>query len=261
MEMTKLINLQTNTAKRREWARQLRLTISLERKFARDVAKVLKRQYRDAAKYVNSFVYDADQAVINHAWDMRDEFKSNYVRIANTFSEDVFKEFEKSMHIIETKTLMDDFWRFMTFWITTNSAKQVQKVNNTTKKILRNIINKSIDTGDTNEQTARKIREVGEISTITRARTIARTETHTAAMKSTKEAMGATRQIRMKEWISANDSRTRTKMFDHRKADGEHIGFDDFFVNTDEALEYPGDFRGSAGNIINCRCGVLYYTQ
>ena len=42
--------------------------------------------------------------------------------------------------------------------------------------------------------------------------------------------------------------------FDHVSAHGEEVPSDGLFVMTGEELEYPGDGRGSAGNIVNCRC-------
>ena len=39
---------------------------------------------------------------------------------------------------------------------------------------------------------------------------------------------------------------------------GQKVGeFDKFFVGGEE-LEYPGDPKGKAGNIINCRCKVVF---
>jgi hypothetical protein len=36
------------------------------------------------------------------------------------------------------------------------------------------------------------------------------------------------------------------------------IPIDDFFDVGGEKLKYPGDPRGSAGNVIQCRCAVVY---
>ena len=54
-----------------------------------------------------------------------------------------------------------------------------------------------------------------------------------------------------KEWIAGSDARVRP---DHARADGQIVKFDEMFLVGGEKLEYPGDPRGSAGNVINCRC-------
>lgn len=256
-----MINLTDENAKKREWQRQLRLQISLENKFAKDVQRILKKQYLESARLAEGYNWDVDYAVDLYKEEMIETFRTNYRQIATTMSDDTLKEFEKSYVTFEQKGLIEEFWQFMNIWILANSASQVVKVSNTTKKILRTIISNSINDGDTNRETSKKIKEVSEISTITRARTIARTETHTAGMKSLNETMKASRQVLMKEWFSANDSRVRVKNFNHLKAHGERVMLDGYFMMTGEALEYPGDFIGSAGNVINCRCAVLHHTN
>lgn len=65
-----------------------------------------------------------------------------------------------------------------------------------------------------------------------------------------------------KTWITAGDDSVRGSRpgdeFSHIDADGETVGVNDAFTGTGEELMYPGDEAGSAGNIINCRCTVIY---
>ena len=56
-----------------------------------------------------------------------------------------------------------------------------------------------------------------------------------------------------KEWIAGSDARVRP---DHAEADGQIVKFDEMFIVGGEKLEYPGDPRGSASNVINCRCST-----
>lgn len=59
-----------------------------------------------------------------------------------------------------------------------------------------------------------------------------------------------------KQWIRKrpHDSRTRKA---HRKADGQIRPLGNAFKVGGEALQFPGDPAGSAGNIVNCRCTLL----
>jgi hypothetical protein len=54
-----------------------------------------------------------------------------------------------------------------------------------------------------------------------------------------------------KTWIAILDNKTRTA---HAEADLQQVAIDDTYIVDGEALRYPRDPRGSASNIINCRC-------
>jgi uncharacterized protein with gpF-like domain len=85
------------------------------------------------------------------------------------------------------------------------------------------------------------------------ARTIARTETHSAyeegRWESVKEA-----QPTHKMWLSSRDGKVRSfaagDEFNHA-IDGEIVPIDELFSN---GLMYPLEPNGEAGNVINCRC-------
>lgn len=57
-----------------------------------------------------------------------------------------------------------------------------------------------------------------------------------------------------KRWISALDDTTRDA---HAEVDGQEVGVNEPFIVSGEELMYPGDPRGSAGNVINCRCSHI----
>ena len=54
-----------------------------------------------------------------------------------------------------------------------------------------------------------------------------------------------------KEWSTALDGRERDS---HARADGQTVPFNQPFIVQGEELMEPGDRRGSASNVINCRC-------
>jgi uncharacterized protein with gpF-like domain len=90
---------------------------------------------------------------------------------------------------------------------------------------------------------------------------IARTETTTITNASTFMAGSSSDLVMDKVWISAQDKRTRRKVFDHLNMNGVKVPYDDDFIVSGESLAYPGDItnrevRTSAGNIINCRCKI-----
>lgn len=86
------------------------------------------------------------------------------------------------------------------------------------------------------------------------AERLVRTEAHMAreAGKQLSYAEAEKDGVEMqKMWMSSMDDRVRDE---HGWADGQTVNVNDKFMVGGEELEYPGDRRGSAGNVINCRC-------
>jgi hypothetical protein len=93
-----------------------------------------------------------------------------------------------------------------------------------------------------------------------RARMIVRTETLFASEIGRKLAADKSEYETGKEWIAANDHRTRHS---HRAVDGEIIAQDAKFAVSIykgnlpigvDMMTGPGDINASPGNVINCRC-------
>lgn len=94
-----------------------------------------------------------------------------------------------------------------------------------------------------------------------RAATVARTEAM-AAVNASHLAAAADHQNRtgtrmVKTWQAHTGSPTTRPA--HRAADGQTVALTAPFIVGDEALQYPGDPAGSAGNVINCRCTTSYH--
>ena len=83
---------------------------------------------------------------------------------------------------------------------------------------------------------------------------IARTEGHRIASEAASNAQYAAREKGadvLKQWDATLDGRTRPS---HREVDGEIRELDEVFSN---GLQYPGDPKGAAAEVINCRCALL----
>ena len=61
-----------------------------------------------------------------------------------------------------------------------------------------------------------------------------------------------------KEWITANDERVRSN---HAVANGQIVDFDKKFLVGGEYLDRAGDPRGSAANVVNCRCSIAPFPK
>lgn len=105
-------------------------------------------------------------------------------------------------------------------------------------------------------------KRVGGQYSVSRAMTIARTETHKAANTSQYYRASVASQDSeldvIVEWISTNDGRVRD---DHKHADGQTRPIGQPFNVGGELLMYPSDPKGSAANVINCRCVLGYDTK
>ena len=84
--------------------------------------------------------------------------------------------------------------------------------------------------------------------------TIARTEAHAAANGGTHARWRDGGEVASSTWSATGDGDTRDA---HREASGQTVPLNQPFVVGGEPLRYPGDPRGSASNIIRCRCIAL----
>jgi hypothetical protein len=92
-----------------------------------------------------------------------------------------------------------------------------------------------------------------------RAVTVARTETLAAVnagvyRSAQLEAEQRGDRAPFKQWIATADPRTRDT---HREADKQRTLLSEPFVVGGAQLLYPGDPRGPAGEVINCRCSLF----
>ena len=112
------------------------------------------------------------------------------------------------------------------------------------------------------DQIARNVNRILGPTIRARANLIARTETHNAASFANHQYYSDVAdelEINMKKkWIAISDARTRSF---HADASGQVRDMDDDFDVGGAKMSYPGDPRGGARNVINCRCVVSYVDE
>lgn len=151
---------------------------------------------------------------------------------------------------------------FVLSWVRRHSVKRVAQITKTTARAVRRQIITGTRLGWSQAKIAESIREAtaGEIGR-KRAERIARTETHTAFERGSYEQAKELRTLGLdivSEWAAVEDERTRP---DHAEADGQTVGLGKPFTVGNEAMRFPGDPRGSAKQVIACRCTALYYVR
>ena len=175
---------------------------------------------------------------------------------------DVQRDIVKTLGVILEKK-DDAFDRWLAFvlaqWIAEETAAAAIETALTTRSDIANAIAISVENNETSAQTAKKILKTKGLSPF-RAETIALTETHNAAMYANKESgkrlSAETETELLKVWIPVQDSRTR----DTHAAMSSHqpITMDSKFTVGRDRMDRPGDPRGSAANVIRCRCTMAY---
>ena len=141
----------------------------------------------------------------------------------------------------------------VTQWILTNARKYAADITVTMKRRIKQIIAEGEEQGWSIDAIANRLRDEFKFA-LHRTRTQARTEVVSASNHAavvTAENAG----MQKKQWITAADERVRET---HQQAEGEQVDIKMPFTATGEPLMYPGDKNGSPGNIINCRCTVIF---
>jgi len=179
------------------------------------------------------------------------QIKEMYLEIYTTLGKPHLKRIEKTLKA------EIDFESIISQWLNTNAGLRIVSVHQTLIESIIGVIAKGYEDNISIAEITRNLqRKFGWYKT--QALRIARTETTTATNYATILAAQSSELVLEKTWISVQDNRTRRKIFDHLDMNGQKVGeFDKFFVGGEE-LEYPGDMKGKAGNIINCRCKVVF---
>lgn len=93
---------------------------------------------------------------------------------------------------------------------------------------------------------------------VNRAVTVARTETIGALNAGRQDSFAAIADVLAEpmeqQWLATADDRTRRT---HRAADGQRTPVGSYFQVGNAELMFPGDPRGPAKEVINCRCTTL----
>jgi uncharacterized protein with gpF-like domain len=158
--------------------------------------------------------------------------------------------------VIERKDFADTVRRLSERYIRLEAfRRRIVRISETTRDTIVTQVERGFAAGLGQEGVARMIRQsVPEIARY-RSRVIARTETHGAAGYGAHGAARETGLTLQKEWVAAEDERTRET---HAALDGTIVGMDDYFDVGGSSAQYPGDPALPPEESINCRCVVAY---
>lgn len=249
----------TTLNRRRELAIQNALVDRLAAGFERSLAKQLNATMIKAVRQFNKDGSDIgiNSIVMQDVPRLEKLFASQYRSVMIEFGNRILSGL-KSHKPTARKDVNDDFMVRVNDFIRVYALDRATSISGTTIDQLRSIIQEGSVDGLGTREIARNITE--RIPTIAnyRSNTIARTETHSASGYASEMAATETGLNLKKEWVAFIDGREREA---HAEADGQVVNRDEDFTVDGEQLAYAGDPSGSAGNIINCRCTVLYFEE
>jgi len=259
-----MFNVASRQGKAQYQGEMLRIMARLEQPFARGLAPLLKKQFNAAADLVEQGLTAVDRAVDKMLFPLNSFFVDRYTRVAVVFGDEALKRWAESEGK-KADSMRTRYWQSINGWARREAATKVVKINRATRNNIATVLSNGMKDGKSNADIAKEIRSVGGITSRVRAARIARTETHTASVNAVNEATKSTGMEFEREWVAAIDDRTRgagaKDQFSHIKANGEKVGMEQPFLATGEALMFPGDPKGSPGNVVNCRCVLLYHRK
>ena len=127
------------------------------------------------------------------------------------------------------------------------------KVSETTREIVHQMILKANAENWTVDEFARNLSDKVADFAPWRARLWARTESAKVDNAGAVEGFKETEYVERKGWMCSFVPESRDS---HIAADGQEVGLDEDFDVGGERMAYPGDPKGSAGEVCNCLCGT-----
>lgn len=194
--------------------------------------------------------------------------RAGYLRAGEVFSAAVLASAKSTVLVRELKE-EDPYLDALARFAESQAGRKITRIQATTKKRIRSYIEEAlVEASETGERSstlvAAAIKEAYDGMSDGRAYTIARTETHNAALYAMQESARSLEIPGMKKgWVSApNDGRNRDF---HLEMNGEEVLLSEKFEvrnpngGVDE-MDGPGDTSAPAEQVVSCRCVLVFST-
>ena len=199
-----------------------------------------------------------------------DDVKGAMVRVYQECGSDFAETTYNSIAKQEQKSLSRELYMaWMKEYAEKQTGNRITLITNTTEERFKQIVKEQTIIGQAEGYSIDKIaaniqKQIG-LSNNYRAVRIARTEVVSASNAGSITAAKSTNLSLNKVWLATKTGNTRDS---HKEMDGVKVGLNDEFkvprYNSNGAIEgydymqHPGHPDGSAGNVINCRCTIIY---
>lgn len=137
-----------------------------------------------------------------------------------------------------------------------NTANKMKGVSDELWQEISASLAEGVENGESIDQLAERVKAAAAVTT-PRALTVARTTVVNASNAGSfaQATLLATDDAMKKQWVATEDLRTRD---DHRLADGQTVPLMGKFTVGGWLMDHPGDPDAPAGEVINCRCTLVY---
>lgn len=186
---------------------------------------------------------------------IKNMFIEIYTTIGINYGNRIKKTLEKTTkaNILFNDVLLEQILLFLS----NEGGIKITSVRSTLIESLIKAVKDSLKDNATVIEIQNAIFEIGKRSGVFykwQALRIARTETTSASGLAAYQTAQQSNLVMTKKWISAQDNRTR---LDHAIENGQAVDLEQPFIMADGSeLFYPGDTKGKASQVINCRCTI-----
>lgn len=251
--MIKSFNLQTEEQKTTYWKAMDRRRTG----YYASVTQKIKRRFGEEQKAVLE-AFESGGLVLAEASHLAQlqEWRMLLKQIGTTVMEDfgssAFDGFKSAFMLRERKAGFDVYADEVQRFIEENVGIKISGISDTTLKALQGAVGAGESEGESVAEISQRLRAVYDGFDSQRAFLIARTEVIGYSNAGSRYAAKQTGLDLEKEWIATRDDKTRPS---HEDMDGERRDIDEPYSN---GLMFPGDPRGRAKEIIQCRCTEGY---
>ena len=241
--------------RKREQRRQSLLLDRLDARFgpifAREIARA-SREMLDAYEATGEVGAGRD-----HYEHLEREFQRMAAHAALTFGGRVLEQGKAAGLILERKEDFAQMMMRLALQYVGQEAvrRKITSISENTRARIVSLVDQGYRDGLGVAEIARGIRDRIPGMSQMRGALIARTEAHGAANFGADVAARETGLNLRKEWVSAEDERTRET---HAAADGQIVGMDDAFDVGGVSMMFPGDPSAPVEEVANCRCSVAH---
>ena len=264
-----MFNVRSQTEAARYQRYFLRLMESFERKLRPNWFSLLQDVFAKAATNIEHSDHDMNAVIKQHRIDVHKRLSLDYRNILAYFGSFTFDQFnkiyKKSIKAPNVKGMEEVYWDSVQQWSKSSALKKSLLISDNTKQLIHGIVRRGMRDGLSNADLVKQLREGKKDFNKVRATRIVRTETHSAANKATEAGVRSTGYPHDKVWRATLDDRVRglglKDRYNHIRANGQKRTLEEDFDVSGQKLSFPGDPKGSAGNIVNCRCVLTYETK
>ena len=241
--------------------------LKLHRSYEKRAFRIFRKGLRKAARRIpfdslDEFNYKTSIEFNIAESDIYESYFRAYLSIGILYGNRVVRGIKKDTKSLELQDFQFAYKQQLQTWLLDNVGLKIKTVKQSLIDYLLKEISNGIEEGYDIREISKRIQKLVNSRSFYRwqAMRIARTETTAAANYGASVATDRSVFVLDKIWISSNDARTRQiekgDKHDHIDMHLVKVGEKDLFNVQGDYLRFPGDPKGSASNVINCRCTV-----